>query len=423
MNYTRLKFACYTSSITMSVVCSVSPLLFITFHTLYGVSYSLLGLLVVINFVTQLAIDLIFSFFSHKFNIPKTVKCIPVLAIIGFVLYALLPWAFPNNAYLGLVIGTIVFSSASGFGEVLTSPVIASIPSDNPEREMSKLHSAFAWGDVAVIIFGTLFLLAFGATAWQWLVLIFTLIPLVSAIAYAGVEIPKLQTGEKASGTFSLLKNRGVWLCVIAIFLGGASECTMSQWSSGYIEQALGIPKVWGDIFGVATFALALGLGRTLYGKYGKNIEKCNFFGALGAGVCYLVCALSPLPIVALIACALTGFFVAMLWPGNLVVATSRYPQGGVVLFALMAAGGDLGASVGPQLVGVITDGVVNSAFFTNLALKQGITAEQLGMKAGLLAGALFPIFCAVACLVIWKTKTKEKEKTRTCTDLEKEYE
>ena len=409
MNYKRLKFACYTSSVTMSITCSLSPLLFITFHSLYGVSYSLLGLLVLINFVTQLGIDLIFSFFSHKFNIEKTVKLIPILATVGFWLYAFLPWLFPAQAYLGLAIGTVVFSASSGFAEVLISPVIASIPAENPEREMSKLHSAFAWGDVGIVIFGTLFLLAFGQSAWQWLVLIFTAIPIVSAVAYAGVAIPKMQTGERASGTFSLLKNGGVWLCVIAIFLGGASECTMSQWASGYLEQALGIPKVWGDIFGVAAFALTLGLGRTIYGTYGKNIEKCNFFGALCAAVCYLICALVPVPIVGLLACAFTGFFVSMLWPGNLVVATDRYPTGGVVVFALMAAGGDLGASVGPQLVGLITDGVAQSTFFCNLASAWGLTIEQLGMKAGMLIGSIFPIVCTLVCLVIWKGKRNNR--------------
>ena len=72
--YARVKSGCYATNITMAVVCNLPPVLFITFHSLYGVSYSLLGLLVLINFVTQLTVDLIFSFFSHKINIPKVVK-------------------------------------------------------------------------------------------------------------------------------------------------------------------------------------------------------------------------------------------------------------------------------------------------------------------------------------------------------------
>ena len=81
--YDRVKLACYATNVSMSIVGNLSPLLFITFHSLYGISYSLLGLLVLINFCTQLTVDLILSFFSHKFNIPRIVKFTPVLTVIG----------------------------------------------------------------------------------------------------------------------------------------------------------------------------------------------------------------------------------------------------------------------------------------------------------------------------------------------------
>ena len=158
----RLKYACYSTNMTMSVVGNLSPILFLTFRSLYGISYSLLGLLVLINFCTQLAVDLIFSFFSHKFNIPKTVKTIPLIAILGFLVYAVWPFFAPESVYTGLVIGTVIFSAASGLNEVLISPVFATIPSKDPDREMSKLHSVYAWGVVLVIVVSTLFLFFVG---------------------------------------------------------------------------------------------------------------------------------------------------------------------------------------------------------------------------------------------------------------------
>ena len=51
-----------------------------------------------------------------------------------------------------------LISVAAGLCEVLLSPLVAALPSDNPERDMSKLHSVYAWGVVAVIILSTLFL-------------------------------------------------------------------------------------------------------------------------------------------------------------------------------------------------------------------------------------------------------------------------
>ena len=406
-SYKRLKAACYTANITMSIVGNISPILFLTFRTLYGTSYSLLGLLVLVNFFTQLCVDFIFSFFSHKFNIPAVVKTMPVVAVVGLGLYALAPVLFSNSVYLGLVIGTIIFSAASGLGEVLISPVIAAIPAENPDKEMSKLHAVYAWGVVGFVVVATVFLLALGAQSWQWLAVLCALVPLVSAILYAGAEVPKMQTPEKTSGAVKFLKDKGVWLYFAGIFLGGASELIMAQWASGYLEQALGVPKIWGDIFGVALFAAALGMGRTLYAKIGKNAPRALLMGAIGATACYLIAALSPFAIVGLIGCACTGFCVSMLWPGSLIVASDKYPQGGVLIYALMAAGGDMGASVGPQLVGVVTDVAMTKPSVGSFAVKLGLTAEQLGMKIGMLVGALFPL---VAIFVYLRLKKKNKK-------------
>jgi MFS family permease len=92
-----------------------------------------------------------------------------------------------------------------------------------------------------------------------------------------------------------------------------------------------------------------------------------------------------------------------MLWPGSLIVASDRFPAGGVFIFALMAAGGDMGASVGPQLVGVITDLAIENQFLIDLAAKLSILPEQLGMKMGMLVGMLFPLCALPLYFTIWK--------------------
>jgi MFS family permease len=404
-NTTRLKYACYSANVTMSAVGNLSPVLFLVFRSLYGISYSLLGLLVLINFCTQLIVDLIFSFFSHRFNISKTVKSIPVIAAIGFLVYALWPFFAPDSVYAGLVLGTIIFSAASGLCEVLISPVIAAIPSDDPDREMSKLHSIYAWGVVFVIAFSTFFLLLAGSENWQWLALSFTLIPLTSAFLFFGSEIPHMETPKQASGALAFLKNKSVWLSVFAIFLGGAAECTMAQWSSGYLEKALGIPKIWGDLLGVAMFSVMLGLGRSLYAKIGRNIGRVLVLGAAGASLCYLIVAISDITWLGLVACAITGFCVSMLWPGNLIVAADKFPQAGVFIYAIMAAGGDLGASVAPQLVGIIADAAIASPSAVALAETLALSPEQFAMKLGMLFAMLFPVVAIFVYFRIMKSR------------------
>ena len=410
MDFKRVKLGCFSTNVAMAVVGNLSPVLFLTFHELYNISYTLLGLLVLINFFTQLMIDLIFSFFSHKFNIELAVKITPFLTVIGLGAYALSPFIFPGNIYIGLVIGTVIFSAASGFSEVLISPVIAAIPSENPEREMSKLHSIYAWGVVAVILVSTLFLFIFPREYWWILPIVFMSIPIFSISMFIGSKLPKLETPERLSGTLEFFKSKWLWILVFAIFLGGAAECTMAQWSSSFLEKALGIPKIWGDICGVALFSIALGFGRTLYAKKGKNIERVLFVGAIGATACYLIAVVSNIAVIGLLACAFTGFFVSMMWPGCLIVASEKFPTAGVFIYAMMAAGGDLGASFGPQLVGIITDITSTSDFALRLGEKLSLSGEQVGLKLGLFIGALISAVAIFVYMYILKSKKNEQK-------------
>lgn len=402
----RLKYACYTACLSMSIVANLPPVLLITFRKIYGLSYSILGLLIFINYATQLGIDLVFSLFSNKFNIPKTVKTMPYLTFIGLGIYAVYPLLFPQTAYVGLIFGTIIFSAAAGLAEVLISPIAATIPSSDPDREMSRLHSVYAWGVIPVIIITTFFITNFGSEYWYCLVFFFMLLPLVSIFLFAKSDIPAMESDKEFKGVVGFLKNKSVWLFVFAIFLGGAAECTMSQWSSGYLENALGIPKIYGDVFGVAFFALMLGIGRTLYAKYGKNIMTVLIWGSFGAFVCYLAIVVSPHPVIGIVACGLTGFFTSMLWPGTLVVASDRFNDSGVIIYALMAAGGDFGAALGPQLIGSITDLCIKSSFISDLSAKFFMTPEQLGMKFGVTAAMLFPLVAVFVFLKIKRQKT-----------------
>ncbi len=407
--YLRTKLACYSSNITMAIVTNLSPLLFITFRELYGLSYSLLGSLIVINFVSQLSIDVIFSLFSHRFNIPKVVKLMPLFSFLGLVLYGLAPFIFPNNIYAGLALGTLVFSTGSGLGEVLISPIIGAIPAENPDREMSKLHSIYAWGSVFSVLLTTLLIYILSDSLWPVIPFIYALLPLVSLFMYAVADIPEMETPKRLSGALGMLGKSGVWLCIGSIFFGSVAENIMSQWSSGYLERGLGMSKLEGDILGVAGFALTLGIARTLYAKYGKKIERILLLGGIGAVTAFALCIISNNPIIGVLSCALAGLSTSMLWPGSLIVAAERYPESGVFIYAIMAAGGDLGASVGPQIVGLVTDDVMLSDAFKGIANTLCLTSEQLGMKAGLLAGMIFPLIGIIIYSRLLKDKNQKQ--------------
>lgn len=392
-NYRRTKFACYSAYFTMSSIFSLPPLLFVTFREMYGISYTLLGTLVLTNFVTQLLVDLIFTVFSRRFNIHATVKIMPCITALGLLVYALIPTFFPEYAYIGLIAGTILFSVSAGLSEVLLSPTIAAIPSDNPQRDMSMLHSLYAFGVFTVVIVSTLFLGIFGRENWMYLTVFFAAWPLLAAFLFFTSPMPPMDTGseqqtQRRSGMHSL----GLFLCVGCIFFGSCAENAMSNWISGYFENALQIDKTLGDILGMAMFAILLGMTRILYARFGRNIGKMLMVGFIGASICYLVVSLSRSVAPALVAAILTGVFTAMLWPGSLILMEEKVPGVGVAAYAMMAAGGDLGASVAPQLMGIVIDQVSASQMAVTIGAAAGLTAEQVGMKAGMLVTGIFPV-------------------------------
>ena len=403
-NYKRSKRACYFANLAMSSVFSLPPLLFATFREQYGISYTLLGTLVLINFCTQLGIDLIFCFFGRYFNIHKTIRLMPLVTAAGLFVYALIPMLFPGYAYMGLVAGTFLFSVAAGLGEVLVSPTIAALPSDTPDKDMSILHALYGYGFVGVVLISTLFLRIVGNEYWMYLTFFWALLPVIASILFMTSPLPDMNMGQDESKPAgSRRRTKGLLLCMACIFLGACAENTMTNWISVYAEKALQIPKVWGDILGMSLFAGVLALTRTAYAKYGKNIFSILTISMWGAVVCYLSAGIFSNAVLSLAACVAVGICTAMLWPGTLIFMEEKIPAAGVAAYALMAAGGDLGASIAPQALGIVVDRIALTEWAGTLGSRLSLTPEQVGFKAGMLMAAVFPVL-GILLLAYMKT-------------------
>ena len=403
-NYNRTKFACFSAYLTMASAFCLPPILFTTFHEMYGISYTLLGTLVLINFCTQLCIDLLFTFFSRYFNIKWTIRLMPVLTSVGMALYALSPLLFRENPFIGLALATVIYSVSAGLSEVLISPIVAACPSDNPEKDMSFLHGLYGWGVVFVVLSSSLILRLVGNENWTYLVLFFAVLPLITAAWFCLSPLPPMDNASATAADARKAPGRaaGFALCAVCIFLGGCSESLMTNWISNYMEVALNVPKAVGDIAGMAVFALLLASARTLYSRFGKNIQKTLFLSMLLSAVCYLTAGLVQNVIFAFAACILTGFCSGMLWPGTLIMMEENIPAPGVAIYALMAAAGDLGGSLAPQMMGVVTDKVAASGFAARMCERLSLTPDAVGLKAGMVIGAVFPlcgIFVVMLCM------------------------
>lgn len=400
-NYKKTKYACYYTYLAMASVFSLPPILFLTFREMYDISYTLLGTLVLANFCTQLAIDLIFSFFGKHFNPYTALRITPLLTGVGLLAYALIPMFLPQYAYAGLLTGTVIFSVAAGLGEVLISPTVAALPSEHPEKDMAALHSLYGYGVVMVVLVSTLFLELFGNQNWMYLAMFWAVLPVIASALLFASPLPEMTTAHAPEGKQASKRNTGILLCMLCIFFGSAAENAMTNWVSSYIEGALQIPKAVGDILGLTLFAVLLALTRTWYAKYGRNIFRVLLVSMSVAILCYLGASLSPSPVLSMIFCVLTGIFTSMLWPGTLILMEEKIPHAGVAAYALMAAGGDFGASVAPQALGVVVDTVATSRWGLEFSQSLALSPEQLGMKLGMLLAAIFPLLgvCVLLCM------------------------
>ncbi len=392
LKYRKTKLACYFTYLSMSSVFSLPPILFLTFREMYGISYTLLGSLVLTNFCTQLAVDLVFSFWGRYFNPHTALRITPLLTGAGLLLYALIPMVLPQYAYAGLLFGTVIFSVAAGLGEVLVSPTVAALPSDHPEKDMAALHALYGYGVVMVVGLSTLYLEIFGTQNWMYLALLWAVLPVIASMVLFNCSLPRMESSQTSGGQQPSNKHTGIVLCMLCIFFGSAAENSMTNWVSSYIEGALQLPKAVGDLLGLMLFAVLLALTRTWYAKYGRNIYRVLLVSMASAAGCYLVASLAPLPVISLVACVLTGICTSMLWPGTLILMEEKIPNAGVAAYALMAAGGDFGASVAPQLLGAIVDKVAGSDWAVPVSTMLRITPEQIGMKIGMLVTAVFPL-------------------------------
>ena len=158
-------------------------------------------------------------------------------------------------------------------------------------------------------------------------------------------------------GISKLLKTPIFWLMILLMVCSGASEATMSQWTSAFTESAIGVSKTIGDLAGPCMFAMFMGISRMLYGKFSEklNLTKVMLVCGIMCAVCYLLASMSTLPILGLAGCALCGLAVGIMWPGSISISSQECPRGGTAMFAFLALAGDLGATVSPTMVGSLS--------------------------------------------------------------------
>lgn len=404
-DYRGTRLACYRGYIVQGIVNNLSPLFFVIFQKDFGISYGMISSLILFNFVTQIVVDVLCVKFVDRIGYRISAVAAHVCSVLGLVFLGVLPHLLPSP-FIGLAIATMVSAVGGGMIEVIISPIIDSIPSDAKDAKMSLLHSFYCWGQVGVVLVTTLLVRVLGEAYWWVLPLLWALIPAYNIFRFAKVPMTPTVPQEEKIPLKRLCSSKIFILAMILMLCAGASELSMSQWSSLFAEKALGVPKVMGDLLGPCLFAVLMGIGRLIYGIWGArlNLYRVLTMSGVLCVFCYLGAALFSVPILSLLCCALCGFSISLMWPGVLSSTSAAYPKGGTAMFGVLAVCGDIGCSVGPALAGAVSDALSRSG---DLAAALSLTIDQLGLKAGMLSAVVFPIVLII-CLVLFKRARRE---------------
>lgn len=392
-NYNKTLIACYLGFITQAISANFTPLLFLTFKDIYAISLEMIAVIPLVFYLTQLLIDLVAVKFADIIGYRACVIVSQLVSALGLILMAFLPSLLPNP-FVGIIISVVLYAIGSGLIEVLLSPIVEACPFENKAGVMSLLHSFYCWGAVGVIFGSSIFFFVFGMENWRILTLIWAAVPLINTVNFFSCPIERLVEDGEGLRIGQLLRMPLFLLMILLMICVGASEATMTQWASAFTEAALGVSKTIGDLAGPCMFAAFMGVARVFYGKKSEKIDltKVMLVCAIMCVGCYLIAALSPISIIGLIGCASCGLAVGIMWPGTISISSKKCPRGGTAMFAFLALAGDLGAALGPAMVGGIADAVGGD------------------LKTGLLFATLFPAILIFGLLVLIKAIKKPSE-------------
>lgn len=378
--------SCFVGYITQAIVNNFAPLLFVMFQSNYGFSMAQITSLIAFNFIVQLITDVVSAGFVDKIGYRISICVAHLFSAAGLVLLTILPDIL---GYGGLLVAVVLYAIGGGLIEVLISPIMEACPSENKEKAMSLLHSFYCWGHMGVVLLSTIFFTVVGMNNWKVLAVLWAMIPFVNMFLFSVVPVGTMQAADgEGKSLKELFTMKLFWVFMIMMLCAGASEQAVSQWASTFAEKGLGVSKTVGDLAGPMAFAFLMGTSRLIYGKYGDRINL-NGFMLLSAGLCivsYLCIALVPIPLVALLGCAMCGFSVGIMWPGTISKAAFAIRGGGTAMFAMFALAGDIGCTAGPSIAG----------FMAELSGKIG---------TGILAAIIFPAVMFILLFVVMKRR------------------
>ncbi|MCA9446631.1 MAG: MFS transporter [Candidatus Omnitrophica bacterium] len=305
------------------------------------------------------------------------------LSAIGLLLLGTAP------TYSILLSAAALCGVGAGMLDMIVSPVVAAVSIHRKSAALNRVHSFFCVGAVGTLAIASLGL-EMGAP-WRGVTVGFALIPAALAAVVLKTDLPPLIHPEQARQGFRyLIRAPRFYIAMLMILLVGATDSGVAQWLPAYSEKELGLSKAMGGYL-LTGFSIAMWIGRWIASLEQGKIPPHVILGfsSLLCFALYLTGTLSQSNWIAASACVLVGFACSATWPTCLGMTSDRFPQGGATLFALLAAGGNIGCLIVPWA--------------------EGMVAEKWDIRTAILSCSVFPLTLALIVGALWIVEGRRK--------------
>ena len=114
--YTYTIYACYIGYVVQAIINNLAPLLFLTFQRSFQISTEQIGLLISINFGTQILVDFIAAKYVNRIGHRVSVVAAHVFSVVGLIGLGIFPFLLPP--YAGLILAMVFNAIGGGLIEV-----------------------------------------------------------------------------------------------------------------------------------------------------------------------------------------------------------------------------------------------------------------------------------------------------------------
>jgi fucose permease len=340
---------CYSGMVCVAIASSLTPVYFTTFSALFHLTEEQLGRIAAITFAGFVLGILGTGPLADRWGAKLFILLGTAQICAGLALLSL------AYNYALLLMAAFVMGIGAGVLDTIMSPVVSALQPERRASALNWLHSFYCTGAVAASFAGSVGLAV--GLSWRVMPWVLMLVPALTMAGFVRIRIPPLLHEEATRAPVRHLMAQKVFLAaLLGLFLAGAVEAGMSQWLPAYAERALGFSKGPAGM-ALSLFSVGMAFSRILAGMLGHHMRPMvlMIFASACCALSYAVAAFAPMPYVAMAGCLGIGLASGCLWPTLLALTADRFLHGGVTMYGLLAAAGNMGCLVIPWVMGVIT--------------------------------------------------------------------